>query len=171
MMFFGIDPGLKGGIAILDEGAGYSHPMPTIPTGKGSRRTYDLDEIRLRFGGGMQNDYALGQSYFAMIERQQAMPSQGVSSMFMVGYGYGVLCAMLSALRIPYEIVHPKTWQKEFAITSARGDTKAQSVMVSKKMFPDVCLLPTERSRKASDGMSDALLIAEFARRKYKGQT
>jgi hypothetical protein len=40
-------------------------------------------------------------------------------------------------------------------------------VEVAKRLFPGVNLLPSDRCRKESDGMSDALLICEYARRKF----
>jgi hypothetical protein len=40
-------------------------------------------------------------------------------------------------------------------------------VDVCKRLFPGVNLLPTERCRKESDGMAEATLLAEYARRKF----
>ena len=37
---------------------------------------------------------------------------------------------------------------------------------VCRQLFPEADLHPTERSRVDSDGMAEALLMAEFARRK-----
>ena len=45
------------------------------------------------------------------------------------------------------------------------GDTKQRSVIAAQRLFPGVSLLPTERSRKASDGLADALLLASYGQR------
>lgn len=96
------------------------------------------------------------------VEKVGAMPGQGVVSMFNFGHNLGVIEGILSALRIPYQLVPPQTWKKEFSLT---GD-KAKSIEVCKKLFPGVDLRATERSRKPSDGLAEALLMAEYARRK-----
>lgn len=90
------------------------------------------------------------------------MPGQGVTSMFSFGLNFGWIQGMLTAYGIPFELVRPQKWKKEYSIT---GD-KNTSIAVCKRLFPDVSLLPTERCRKESDGMAEALLMAEYARRK-----
>lgn len=96
------------------------------------------------------------------LEKVGAMPGQGVVSMFNFGHNLGVIEGILSALRIPYQLVPPQTWKKEFSLT---GD-KAKSIEVCKKLFPWVDLRATDRSRKPSDGLAEALLMAEYARRR-----
>lgn len=96
------------------------------------------------------------------VEKVGAMPGQGVVSMFNFGHNLGVIEGILSALKIPYQLVPPQTWKKEFSLT---GD-KAKSIEVCKKLFPWVDLRATDRSRKPSDGLAEALLMAEYARRR-----
>jgi hypothetical protein len=69
---------------------------------------------------------------------------------------------LLQAYGIAYELIRPQKWKKEFSIT---GD-KNSSIAVCKRLFPDVSLLRTERSRKDDDNLAEALLMAEYARRK-----
>lgn len=104
-----------------------------------------------------------GQKAIACVEHVGAMPGQGVTSMFTFGQNFGFIQGVLTAYGIPFELVRPQKWKKEFSIT---GD-KNTSITVCKRLFPDVSLLPTERSRKESDGMAEALLMAEYARRKF----
>lgn len=99
----------------------------------------------------------------ACVEHVHAMPGQGVTSMFSFGENFGFIQGVLSSFGIPFELVHPRKWKKEFSITS----DKNTSIEVCKRLFPDVSLLPTDRSRKESDGMAEALLMAEYARRKF----
>jgi crossover junction endodeoxyribonuclease RuvC len=95
------------------------------------------------------------------LEHVSAMPGQGVTSMFNFGQNFGWIQGLLEAHGIPYELVRPQKWKKEFSIT---GD-KNSSIAVCKRLFPDVSLLPTERCRKDNDGMAEALLLCEYARR------
>nr|DAO72696.1 MAG TPA: HOLLIDAY JUNCTION RESOLVASE [Caudoviricetes sp.] len=90
------------------------------------------------------------------------MPGQGVTSMFNFGQTFGWAQGVLEAMGISYELVQPQKWKKEFSIT---GD-KNSSIMVCKRLFPGVSLLPAERCRKDNDGMAEALLMAEYAKRR-----
>lgn len=96
------------------------------------------------------------------VEKVSAMPGQGVVSMFNFGHNFGFIEGVLQAYGIPYQLVPPQTWKKEFSLSS----DKAKSVEVCQKLFPDVNLLATDRSRKPSDGIAEAVLMAEYARRK-----
>lgn len=99
------------------------------------------------------------------LERAGAMPGQGVTSMFKFGENFGFIQGLLAAYSIPYELVTPQKWKKEFQIT---GD-KNSSISVCKRLFPDVSLRRTDRCKKDHDGMAEALLMAEYARRKLWG--
>jgi hypothetical protein len=45
-------------------------------------------------------------------------------------------------------------------------DSKKASILVAKRLFPEIRLARTEKSKLPDSGMADALLIAEYARRK-----
>lgn len=90
------------------------------------------------------------------------MPKQGVTSTFTFGVGFGYIKGMLEAFEIPYQEISPQKWKKEFGLTN----DKAKSIEVCKRLFPAVSLRPTEKSRVNNDGMAEAVLMAEFARRK-----
>ena len=87
---------------------------------------------------------------------------QGVTSMFTFGQNFGWIQGVLQAYGISYELVRPQKWKREYSIT---GD-KNTAIAVCKRLFPDVSLYPSSRCRKESDGMAEALLMAEYARRK-----
>ena len=99
----------------------------------------------------------------ACVEKVGAHPGQGVTSMFSFGQSYGFILGVLAALGIGVQLVPPGTWKKEFSLI---GKDKAASVEVCKRLFPGVNLLATDKCRKDSDGMAEALLMAEYARRK-----
>lgn len=99
----------------------------------------------------------------AVLEHVGAMPKQGVTSMFHFGENFGYIKGLLEAFQIPYELVRPQKWKKEFGIT---GD-KNSSIDVCKRLFPGVDLRRTERCRKDDDGMAEALLMALYAKRRF----
>ena len=99
----------------------------------------------------------------ACVEKVGAHPGQGVTSMFSFGQSYGFILGVLAALGIGVQLVPPRTWKKEFSLI---GKDKAASIEVCKRLFPGVNLLASEKCRKDSDGMAEALLMAEYARRK-----
>jgi len=155
----GIDPGLDGGIAVLTEVV-EAFPMPVMPTGSGARRTLDLPSIRELIAG----------ADLVIIERQQAFPRDSKAGAFKTGEGFGMLKGLLCGLGIPHQIVSPQTWQKDFAISSQRGDTKAQAGLACQQLFPGIDLRKSGRATKPHDGKIDALLIAEHGRRKVNGE-
>lgn len=142
--YIGIDPGKSGALALITEDG-----QCTVVPFNESAYTAILKS-------------ASGPSSVCCLEKVGAMPGQGVVSMFNFGHNLGYIEGLLQAFDIPYQLVPPQTWKKEFCVTS----DKNTSIEVCRKLFPYVSLLPTERSRKPSDGMAEAILIAEFARRR-----
>lgn len=156
MTWVGIDPGMDGGVGFVwyaDFQGCHAQPLPF------NGKEFDAKEFRRSLIGKYREE----EGVFCIVERAQVMPRQGAVSGFTIGKNYGQILGVLSTLEIPYETVPPRTWQK--AIFGAKpDDTKAASVACCKRLFPTIDLLPGKR-RKEHDGMSDALLIAEYARR------
>lgn len=142
----GVDPGKKGGFAILIDGKCHS------------AKAWDDGE----FVKAMKEVSEMGLTVRAAVEKVGAMPGQGVTSMFSFGKSAGFIEGTLMALDIPYQLVSPQKWKAEFGLSS----DKALSISVCKRLFPDVSLLPTERCKKESDGIAESVLLGEFARRK-----
>lgn len=146
MIFIGIDPGKKGGVAIMDDDR-----ITVLPWD--DQKFVDVMAETMNKG-----------KCIAAVEKVGAMPGQGVTSMFSFGQSYGFILGVLTAFGIGYQLVPPTLWKREFGLLHTGKDG---SVEVAKRLFPGVNLLPTERCRKESDGMSDSLLICEYARRKF----
>lgn len=146
MIYIGIDPGKDGAMAVITpDGAAI------FPFDEGGYRNA-LDGLR-----------GFHENCRCCLERVNAMPGQGVTSMFKFGENFGFIRGLLTAYGISYELVTPQKWKKEFQIT---GD-KNSSVDVCKRLFPGVSLRRTDRCRKDHDGMAEALLMAEYARRRF----
>lgn len=144
MTYIGIDPGKTGAMAVINK-----YVTKVIPF---NPRSY-IKELTA---------VTSFSSCVCCLEHVSAMPGQGVTSMFHFGENFGWIQGVLEAFGIRYELVRPQKWKKEFSIT---GD-KNSSIAVCKRLFPGISLLPTERCRKENDGMAEALLMAEYARRK-----
>jgi crossover junction endodeoxyribonuclease RuvC len=147
MIYVGIDPGKNGGYAwIWDE---------TVRT-----RPWD-DEF---FTQDMNCLVATGEKCMACVEKVGAMPGQGVTSMFNFGKSAGFIEGVLSALLIPYQLIPPAKWKREFSLI---GKDKQASIITCRKLFPELDLKRTERCRTDSDGKAEATLLAEYARRHF----
>lgn len=162
----GIDLGFAGGIAVLKRNATEVYAMPAQKTGKGSKQELDLQGITelLRWFGVLGAHPHL---FTAYIEAPQKM-SPGHGAQVSTFEQFGMFRGMLYALGVGMESVNPRKWQNAVLGTNI-DDTKAASIAKCKALFPGVPLRPTDKCRKDSDGMSDALLIAVYGRRLMNG--
>lgn len=146
MIYIGIDPGANGGIGIIDTKEGTAQVMPYTDGG--------LRTILTECNGAKK----------IMVERVHAMPGEGTKSSFNFGETFGYILGMLDAFYVPYELVLPQKWKKEFGCTA----DKQTSIDTCRRLFPTVELKRTPKCRTDHDGMAEALLIAEYARRRMK---
>ena len=157
MIYIGIDPGKNGGIAVIND----KFPKPVnITVYKYSDD--DLIDVIDVCTKGSSIAVHRDEEIKCVLEKVNAMPGQGVVSMFNFGQNFGFIQGVLKAYEIPFELVPPQKWKKEFSVTS----DKNTSIEVAKRLFPGVNLKATERCKKDHDGMAEALLMAEYARRK-----
>lgn len=151
MIYIGIDPGKSGAMAALL--CGPEGNVLDVQTAAFDDTAYrDRMETLSKCPGGC----------VCCLERVHAMPKQGVNSMFSFGENFGFIQGLLTAFNIPFQMVTPRTWKGEFGLNS----DKQRSIDVCRRLFPDVPLRRTERCRTNDDGMAEALLMAEYARRR-----
>ena len=164
MSILGIDPGLGGAAAIIDEKDGSVvcyYSFPTI----GNR--LDLKELIDLFSK-LKKEH---KPQRAILEKAHALPNQGVTSMFNFGVTFGHLEMALSALKIPYELVVPRVWTAAMHKGLSRSMTaKERSLQLARGLYPDESFTVTERASKPHTGVVDALLIAEYGRVKLRGE-
>jgi crossover junction endodeoxyribonuclease RuvC len=164
----GIDNGLDGGVVAL-EGSRGGVKLNLTPTlgARANKREYDLAEMVRILEPYAPANLPMGIDAQVFIERAQAMPKQGVSSTFSIGNGYGSWKGILAALRLPFEIVSPQTWQKVmFSGIPVNGDTKRASAIVAQRLYPGIDWRRSTRARKTHDGLTDALCLAEYGKRR-----
>lgn len=150
----GIDPGLTGGIAVLDENGALQaiSDFPIIRDGK----------LSWVDGGRLQSfliDTLHGRPARALVERVQAFPKQGRSSAFNFGVGFGSILSVLQARHIAIELVTPQTWKRAMGLTS----DKNASLHKARLLFP-AADLPFSKH----DGRAEALLLAQYGLRVAK---
>lgn len=167
-----IDPGKEGFICFFEDGKFKNkYPIPLIKN--------EVDVTKL----GKLFSCFKGKEIHVAMELVHAIFGSSAKATFSFGKINGFLEGLIVANGFPYSLIQPKIWQKEMfqgipeirkpstkdkngKEKKGRLDTKAMSILTAKRLFPDVSLLPTERCRKEHDGISDALLIGEYIRRK-----
>lgn len=150
MVYIGIDPGSRSGaIAIISECATRGHHTVTV---------FPFDEKRMVD----ELDGLIPEKCKCVVERVWSFPKEGVSGAFKFGTNYGYILGVLTALKIPFETITPSKWKKEFQANS----DKNKSVAIAQRLFPNVNLKKSQQAKKSNDGMAEALLMAEYARRK-----
>lgn len=164
MRILAFDPGMSGGIALIDSSEIKTWAMPTLDG------RIDLISIR-----EIVVCNTLIEDVF-VIEQAGMRPGQATQSGFKFAQGFGELIGLLTGLCRKPIIVSPQKWSKEFAhgVTETE-DKKSRQRQIKKsrkeivsKLFPGIDLRETSRCRTLHEGMTDALLIAEWARREIK---
>ena len=148
MIYIGVDVGAKGGMAAIDEN---NQIIMILPMSRENLVEF-ANELKSR-----------NEPMIACIEKVGAMPNQGVTSMFSFGKSAGFIEGVFESFKIPYELITPQKWKKEFGLINK---DKNGSINICKHLLPDVNLLPTSRCRKESDGLAEAALMAIYAKRR-----
>lgn len=149
--FIGIDPGATGAVATISPTGITFVDCPIIKVKGRTKPNPTLMAMELK-------KLATPNS-IVIIENVHAMPNQGVVSMFSFGMGYGVWLGIIAALNIPVEFVTPQLWKKYYSL----GSDKEASRVAALQLFPN----QSENLKlKKHHGRAEALLLAEFLRRK-----
>lgn len=155
----GIDPGLSGAMAVIDLDGILMvvYDTPTILTlnGKRKKRSYCLS---------LMSEYLrewAERCAYAGVENVHAWPGEGVNSAFCLGEGRMAWEAILSTLKYKYQMVEPTVWKR---VMVGWGKDKGASIAAAQKMHPSAPL-----HLKKHHGRADAILIAEFILRLWRG--
>lgn len=161
--FVGIDPGLTGAVAaITADGALLAlEAIPTAPHGKTKR-------VCGRSLRQMLEGIGLDRVALAVIEQVASRPGQGAPSIFTFGRAYGSAEAILSALELPTDYVTPATWKRAFGLTGGTAG-KAESVRKATDLFP--ALAGHRKGKGPTHDQAEAVLLAEYARRRWSGSS
>ncbi len=163
MKILGVDPGLEGGLAVLD-----CQPrrrpelisvldVPTIGE-DAKRRVWAMPLLEWLYERRPDVAY---------IERAQAMPDQGATSGFIYGRAVGALEMAVLASGIKLKTAEPQTWKREIGIArvkKANGDTDVPATKrLSLELAADAIAAAAEHLMYASNhNRAEAMLIAVF---------
>ena len=153
MIIIGIDPGLSGGIAVIDNNKVIDlFDMPVMADGKKNKK-----QLNSALLAKLIKEKTLNSSESAVIvEQVNAMPGQGVTSMFNFGQTFGAIKGICATLELPIFFVRPSKWKKHFELINSSKDASRTKAI---EMYPH---LAEKLSKKKDVNKSDAILIARF---------
>ena len=153
MKIIGIDPGLSGAIAILENNKVLSiFDIPVMSEGKKNKKQLNSAHLAQY----IENNILDVNKTIVVVEQVNAMPGQGVTSMFNFGQTFGAIKGISAALKLPIFFVRPSKWKKHFELLKASKDASRTKTI---EMYPS---LANKLSRKKDVNKSDAILIARF---------
>ena len=167
-VYIGIDPGLKGCIAVITP---YGHlpdlyDTPTTEyikrlTKKKTRKmnNYDLDSMVLT-ARSIRRVWDAHERYW-FLEDVHSVPGFRSRPEVSLDRAVGLWEGIIEGLREELVLVKPKDWEKEFGLI---GEDKDAAIEKALELFPGINL-KRPRARTNSSDRADALLIAAYGRR------
>ena len=153
MRIIGIDPGLSGAVAILDDLKVFDmFDMPIMSEGKKNKNQLNSAQL-VKI---IKKHILSNEDTFVIVEQVSAMPGQGVTSMFNFGQSFGILKGICSAMQLPMFFVRPAKWKKYFNLINSQKDASRTRAI---EIFP---YFSTQLSKKKDSNKADAILIASF---------
>ena len=154
MKVIGIDPGLSGAIAILKDNKVLNlFEMPEVMA-EGKKNKRQLNSAQL--AKLIKNNIEIDEEVSVVVEQVNAMPGQGVTSMFNFGQTFGVIKGICATLDLPIYFVRPSKWKKHFELINSSKDASRTKAI---EMYPS---LSNDLAKKKDVNKSDAILIARF---------
>ena len=153
MIIFGIDPGVSGAICVLRKINQIEvYEMPTMIDGKKNKRQVNGAQVANIIRERLHNN----KEVVIVVEHVNAMPGQGVTSMFNFGQSFGVIKGICSALSLPIYFVRPAKWKKHFNLIKTNKDASRTKVI---QIYPEIS---DKLTRKKDSNKADAILIARY---------
>ena len=153
MKLIGIDPGLSGAIAILEDKKVIKLlDMPVMAEGKKNKRQLNSAQLVTIISENIKANEEVA----VVVEQVNAMPGQGVTSMFNFGQTFGAIKGVCAALNLPIFFVRPSKWKKYFELINSSKDSSRTKVI---EMYPS---LSSQLAKKKDVNKSDAILIARY---------
>ena len=153
MIIIGIDPGISGAISVLENKKVIDvYDTPTMIDGKKNKRQVNGAQVTNIIKERLNGDNEV----VVVVEHVNAMPGQGVTSMFNFGQSFGIIKGICSALSIPIYFVRPTKWKKHFNLIRTNKDASRTKVI---EVYPKIS---SKLSRKKDSNKADAILIARY---------
>jgi hypothetical protein len=162
----GIDPGLTGGLALLELDRGeplavrlVRTPSVVVRTREHTRRQYDVPAMWKALCE--LTGYDPRSSALVALERSGARPKQGLASTWQTGVGFGLWQGLCAARQVAVVVVAPQSWKRHHGLI---GANKRASRLRAAERFPLLGSLPA-----ADEGPAEALLLAAYAAATFHG--
>lgn len=169
-IWVGIDPGKAGAIVALN-GNGQilgKDVIPLIGNDVDAKGIYEILKA-----------YSDKYEVTVVLEEVHSLHKMAAATNFSMGHTLGIILGIVLASSFKLIRVQPKAWQKEVWITSEIEylpkkpeqknpsiNTKLTSMKAAHRLFPNADFRKSSRATNDHDGICDAVLIAEYARRK-----
>ena len=165
----GIDPGLAGGLCILQKA--YTYNVVDVRIMPISTSDKDINM------GIIKNYLSCYRPHLTIIERQFVVrprivagkeQRQGLGSTAKTMLNYGKLIGLLEGIGLNYVVVDSREWQSHYADMAPpikwtyNKPTKTRSVSIAVDLYPAVNLFRTSLCHKPHDGMAEAVLLAHY---------
>ena len=153
MIIIGIDPGISGAISVLENKKILEvYDTPTMIEGKKNKRQINSAQVTNIIKERLNNE----KEVIVVVEQVNAMPGQGVTSMFNFGQSFGVIKGICAALSLPIYFVRPSKWKKHFNLIKTNKDASRTKVI---EAYPEIS---NKLHRKKDSNRADAILIALY---------
>ncbi len=153
MIIIGIDPGINGAISIIENKKIIEvYDTPTMIDGKKNKRQINSAQVTNIIKERLNTD----KEVIVVVEHVNAMPGQGVTSMFNFGQSFGVIKGICAALSLPIYFVRPAKWKKHFNLIKTNKDASRTKVI---EAYPQIS---NKLHRKKDSNRADAILIALY---------
>jgi len=153
MIIFGVDPGVSGAISVLENKKIIEvYEMPTMIDGKKNKKQVNGSQVANIIKERLNGDNEI----IVVVEHVNAMPGQGVTSMFNFGQSFGVIKGICSALSLPIYFVRPSKWKRYFNLIKTNKDASRTKVI---EVYPEIS---SKLYRKKDSNKADAILIARY---------
>ena len=152
MIIIGIDPGINGAISVIENKKILEvYDTPTMIDGKKNKRQINSAQVTNIIKDRLNNNKEV-----VVVEHVNAMPGQGVTSMFNFGQSFGVIKGICAALGLPIYFVRPSKWKKHFNLIKTNKDASRTKVI---EVYPEIS---SKLHRKKDSNRADAILIALY---------
>ena len=147
----GLDPGEHGAIAFIDpeEHTLELFDMPSFQIKPGQKKKKVIDHV------GVADSFREKTIITAYIEEVNAMPHQGVVSMFTLGRNFGTLFGVAGGLQIPVTQVRPAVWKKNLKVPADKDAARYRASQLMPRCS-------SAWKKKDQDGRAEAALIALY---------
>lgn len=164
-LWIGIDPGTHGAFGLLagDHALAVDIPVSWIANARGRLNgVYELNAI-LHFWEGVQG-HITASAIRVCLEEGQGLPGDGAFTAFRCGEGFGMWPLYLQSIGIRVDTARPAVWKKYYGLRG--GPTQKEAARLKAlSMWPSCTCL----SRKKDHNRAEALLLADYLRRKESG--